>query len=439
MKPDLAKFLSGRGLPLVRELATARGVDAYVVGGCLRDLFLGREGRDIDIALSGGWREIPRDFAERTHGSFFWLDEERGHARVITRNLPDAATFDFAPLRGTGIVEDLTLRDFTINSLAVSLATEIVLLDPLEGETDIHRRIVRMCADRAFADDPLRLVRAFRFAAVLGFPIDDATRAAIPTHAAYLSNVSGERIRDELFQALQPDGAGRMLQEMAVAGVFGSIVPWKEGQPTHVVLQEGSERITRLEVLSSSLDALLGDHACTVSERLSGEIQQGITRLALMKLASWLSCLGIEPETASGRLKHGKAAQALLKIFCRLDTAAFRETEDDHYLRKRYRFFDEREPGGPELPLLALANGLIAERLCREFVTYWMESYIPRGKALLLNGDEIISLLHIPRGKAVGAALEMLRESQTMGLVCNRDAAVAFLRKKQLTTEEPMG
>lgn len=440
MKPELVKFLSGRGLSIVRELATARGVDAYVVGGCVRDLLLGRGGGDIDIVLSGGWRELPRDFAERTHGSFFWLDEERGHARVVTRNVPDAATFDFAPLRGTGIVEDLSLRDFTINTLAVPLTTDAVLLDPLGGGADIHRRVVRMCADRTFADDPLRLVRAFRFAAVLGFSIDAATRAAIPPHAARLDHVSGERIRDELFHMLQPDGAGRMLQDMAVTGVFGPIVSGRGGAPPPVVLQEGSERITCLEERCRSLDAMFGAHAGTVSERLSDEIQQGIARLALMKLASWLSLFGIEPKTAGGRLKLGKAAQALLEIYCRLDAAAFRETEDDPCrLRKRYRLFDEREPAGPELPLLALANGLIAEGSCRELVAFWAESYIPRGGTLLLNGDEIMSLLRIPRGRGVGEALEALREAQTVGLVCSRANAVAFLKKKLLTTHDPMG
>lgn len=439
MKPDLETFLRGPGLTVVRELATAHGVQAHVVGGCLRDLVLGRKGNDIDIALSGGWRELPREFAGRTGGSFFWLDEERGHARVVTRNLPDGATFDFAPLRGEGIVEDLTLRDFTINALAAPLTGDPVLFDPLGGEADIRRRVVRMCAERTFADDPLRLVRAFRFAAVLGFSLDDATRAAIPPHAARLGNVAGERIRDELFHALRPVGAGRMLQAMTDAGLLGAIFPWGAA-PSTGAPQEGRERIGHLEALSGSLGTILGVHSSAVAERLAGEVQQGVTRLALMKLATWLARIGIEPNTASGRLKLGKAAQALLEIYGRLDTAAFREAEaDPHRLRHCYRFFDECEPAGHELPLLALANGLIPEHRCRELVAYRIESYLPRGSALLLSGDEVMSLLGIPRGRAVGESLETLREAQAMGLVSSSSEAAAFLGKKQLTTDEPMG
>lgn len=440
MNPELEKFLCGHGLPLVRELAEAHGVNAYVVGGCLRDLFLGREGNDIDIALSGSWRELPREFASRTGGSFFWLDEERGHARVVNRNQSDVAIFDFAPLRGGAIAEDLTLRDFTINALAVPLTGETVLFDPLGGELDIRRRVVRVCANSAFSDDPLRLVRAFRFSAILGFSIDDVTRAAIPSHAARLESVAGERIRDELFHTLWPVGAGKSLQKMAVAGVLGSIFPPGTASPTLVALQEADERITRLEALCGCLDVLLGAHSRLVVERLTAEVQQGVARLAIMKLALWLSRVGIEPKAVSGRLKLGKAVEALLEIYGHLDTMAFRETEGGAcHLRNRFRFFDQWEPAGPELPLLAQAGGLIAENSCRELVAYWVESYIPRGNALLLSGDDVMALHKIPRGKAVGEALKILREAQAMGLARSRAEAAAFLRKKELTTGEPIG
>ncbi|HTY20068.1 MAG TPA: hypothetical protein VMC44_00395, partial [Geobacteraceae bacterium] len=79
------KFTERDDLCLISELAAGLGVDAYLVGGCLRDHILGRENNDLDFAISGAWEELPAAFAERLSGSFFWLDEERRQARIVRK------------------------------------------------------------------------------------------------------------------------------------------------------------------------------------------------------------------------------------------------------------------------------------------------------------------------------------------------------------------
>ena len=433
MESAIGTLLAGQGLPLVRELSIALRVQAYVVGGCLRDLLLARKGNDVDIALAGAWRELPSIFAERTGGTFFWLDEERGHSRVIVRDAAQHATVDFAPLRGESIVEDLALRDFTINALAVPLLGEESLIDPIGGLEDIRRKLIRTCAPTAFRDDPLRLVRAFRFATVLGFRIEKATLSLVPEHASLLLQVAGERIRDEFFQILQaPDAAGSM-RKMAENGLLSRILPNLAGE-------EAFGAVALVEKLCENPETLSGEHRCALlAARLQDEMQPGITVRTLLKLAAFLFLCDISHHEAGKRLKLGNAAQKLLGAYCRCGPQTLRGRRHKLSPGAMYHFFNDHEPAGIELPLLALALGLTAKNDSCELTEYYLTSYLPRTRELILSGDEIMALLGIPQGQIVGKAVNLLREAQATGLVITRDDAAAYLRKKLLTIDKPLG
>ena len=220
MESSISSFMETRHLTTLRRVATALGPRSYVVGGCLRDLMLDRKVNDVDIAVDGGTEALSRRLAGECGGTFFWLDQERGHSRVVIKGGGEIVTLDFAPLRGEDILADLALRDFTINALAIPLTGGQELIDPLGGEADIRAKVVRRCCESVFRDDPLRLVRAFRFAATLGFGIEAETLAAIPGHGILLANVAGERIRDELFRILQVPGAESFVRSMGDAGLL---------------------------------------------------------------------------------------------------------------------------------------------------------------------------------------------------------------------------
>ncbi|MDD2338645.1 MAG: CCA tRNA nucleotidyltransferase, partial [Geobacteraceae bacterium] len=123
---------------LLAALAEQFEVHVFLVGGCLRDVVMGRPIHDYDFVLSGAEEDLPVEFALRCGGYFFWLDRERRQARVVIGRGGDAFTFDFAPIRGTAIHDDLAFRDFTINALALPV-TRVAgsLLYPLHGLRDI--------------------------------------------------------------------------------------------------------------------------------------------------------------------------------------------------------------------------------------------------------------------------------------------------------------
>ncbi|BBA70635.1 CCA tRNA nucleotidyltransferase [Geobacter sulfurreducens] len=430
MDHRLLSFISAPLPSLIASLARQGGFGAWFVGGCIRDALLARPSNDIDIVVGPGGEDLPRAVAARIGGSFFPLDEERGHARVVLKG--EGANCDFAPLQGGTIAADLALRDFTINALAVSCGPGD-LLDPLGGAADLAQRVIRACSAGAFAADPLRIVRAYRFAAHLDFEIHAETLALIPDHAPLLATVAGERIRDELFRMLDLPRAVPYVLQMSRAGVTGAIFGADD-----LPADTAAGALDRVESLCRDLSAF-GTEAEPVRARLRQEVQPDITIRALAKLAAFLNGAGIPADIASQRLMLGKAATRLLELLCssaRLTWPAPAAAPDSHAL---FTLFRHREPAGCEQLLLPLAEGILPEDRCRHLAAYLTRHHIPRGGRLLLTGDDIMTLLGLPPGRQVGEAIELLRAAQSTGEVRTRAEAQRYLAKKQLTTPEPLG
>jgi tRNA nucleotidyltransferase/poly(A) polymerase len=166
------------------------GADAYVVGGAIRDLLLGREPADVDVACLD-----PLASARRVSPKVIRLGGEE-HLSAYRVVLPNHV-YDFAALLDGNIDSDLARRDFTVNAMAVDLASG-ALLDPHGGENDVRARRVRMVHAENFADDPLRTLKGVRMAVKYGMTIDEPTIDAIRAHADAILDVATERVMYEL-------------------------------------------------------------------------------------------------------------------------------------------------------------------------------------------------------------------------------------------------
>ena len=178
------------------------GVEAYVVGGAVRDELLGRQIVDIDVATPDP-EVAARIYAGLSKGALFPLSERHGAWRVAFK---DGTTVDFTPLAGT-IEDDLATRDFTINAIAQPVAGG-EHVDPLGGRADLESRTLRAVSESVFEDDPLRLLRAVRLEDELGFALDRATEELVRRHASLVADPAGERIVGEL-ERLSPAGFER--------------------------------------------------------------------------------------------------------------------------------------------------------------------------------------------------------------------------------------
>ena len=239
---------SPRAHEAARIVQTLRehGHSAYLVGGCVRDLVLGREPADYDVATSATPQEVMRIFPlTYAVGAQFGVvlvpidQEEADGARdgVHDKYAIEVATYrsdgDYSDGRHPDQVQfstearfDVQRRDFTINGLLLDPATHDVL-DFVGGLDDLKRKVVRTIGDphRRFDEDKLRMLRAVRFAARFGYAIDDATMAAIRERAAQIHQVSRERIRDEILKMLTEGRAKRAFELLDETGLLEQILP----------------------------------------------------------------------------------------------------------------------------------------------------------------------------------------------------------------------
>ncbi|HET7093641.1 MAG TPA: RNA nucleotidyltransferase, partial [Thermomicrobiales bacterium] len=224
------------------ERFAAAGETLYLVGGIVRDLLLGRDlPADLDFTTSAAPEVSQRLTNAAGADSIYLVGERFGTVGAVFGGAPDRVLVEITTYRRehypdatrfpvvrfeASLIDDLSRRDFTINAIAADALTgEIV--DPFGGEADIALGVLRAVGnpDERFAEDPLRLLRAARFVAQLGFRLDWETEAAMARHAADLRRISRERIYAELTKLLVGPFADYGLDALRRAGLLAEAIP----------------------------------------------------------------------------------------------------------------------------------------------------------------------------------------------------------------------
>ena len=193
---------------------------AYLVGGSIRDILLDRTPVDYDIAVLDNPDRFAKKMAALTHGKVVRIGKP---GKMITRVVADEKNFDITHV-STDIESDLRQRDFTINALAYSLSSGR-LIDCTGGLRDLADKKIRMVSGEVFKNDPVRLFRAYRIGAALGFEIEQHTCSAIKKNAALIQNSPGERIRAELFKTLLVQNSQLYISQMVGTGLLFAVFP----------------------------------------------------------------------------------------------------------------------------------------------------------------------------------------------------------------------
>jgi len=217
----------------VVEKLEKKGFQAYLVGGCVRDLIRGVEPGDWDIATNANPEEIknlfPKSFMNNKFGTVAIEEIEitpfRIEEKYTDKRHPDKVKW------AKTIEQDLARRDFTINSIALEFPISNFqfpkIIDPFNGQKDLDKRIIRAVgkAEDRFSEDALRMLRAVRFATCLGFSIETKTSKAIKKNAPWLQAISKERIRDEFLKIIMTDKAADGIELLKETGLLKYIVP----------------------------------------------------------------------------------------------------------------------------------------------------------------------------------------------------------------------
>lgn len=240
---DLQEFIGHPVFLKIRQAVDQVGMPAYVVGGFVRDKLMGRSSDDIDIVVIGDGIRVAEEFADLVgpgaHVSVFknfgtamvnYSDEKNWQVEFVGARKESYSNDSRKPRVESGTLEDDQLRrDFTINALAIGLNTENFgeMIDPFNGIKDLEQRIIRTPTDPqiTFSDDPLRMMRAIRFATQLNFQIEAKTYAAIAVNAHRISIVSQERIADELNKIMLAPKPSDGFMKLEETGLLRIIFP----------------------------------------------------------------------------------------------------------------------------------------------------------------------------------------------------------------------
>lgn len=202
----------------------------YIVGGVVRDMLLGKQEKitDLDLVVERAALPIARKVADKLGWAFYALDEGRDVARLVFTATGGAPLVcDVARMRGDTIEGDLLERDFTVNALALAYERlgEAHLIDICHGQEDLKKRLLRRVSGASLADDPVRMLRAMRFAVQLQFELEDQTLLQIKRMASTVTLTSPERIRDELWKILTTDAPTQALEAMQSVGLLSPVLP----------------------------------------------------------------------------------------------------------------------------------------------------------------------------------------------------------------------
>ena len=264
--------------------------EGYLVGGSIRDLFTKNcVFCDRDISIKGA-ENFARKIANKWDGTFIELDSENKIYRVV---LPDKINFlDISELQGNNIEEDLKRRDFTINAIAYDLAND-KFVDVTGGLKDLKNKVLRHIDDKNFEDDPLRILRAFRFNAVTGFKMTIELENALKKYLPLALNPAKERINYEIMKLFGGDFASGALLKMDEFGLLEKIFPcvteMKKVPPNthhhldlfhHVV-----ETVRQIEILYNKISGFEKEHLDAIDFG-------GFPRINHLKLAGFLHDIG---------------------------------------------------------------------------------------------------------------------------------------------------
>jgi len=435
---------------------------AYLVGGAVRDLLLERRPTDIDIAVENGAAAFAQDLAERIGARVVSIGK---HGLVNHRVTSRYILIDVTDLVDQSLESDLRRRDFTVNAMAVSLH-DGRLIDISGGREDIAGRHIRMVSEKAFVEDPLRLLRAFRLAGTLEFEIEANTLAAIRRHGQRINQPAGERLHAEFIQLLNCPASSEQIRAMSKSGLLTRLFPEMEPmqgclQNRHHDFDVSEHTLNAYAAVEDSLRTTAPAFAALRKRYRQAPFRK--TAVAILKYAALLHDIGKPSSrhegTDGGVHFHGHArhsaemAEAVHRRLCfskkeseqaqtiilnhgrPMDLLAAHKSQN---LRRKgiNRFYRECDPWTPEVLLHAWGDTMGKRRkpdaevdATLHFITGLIDDYFDRyrplaGKKPLVNGRDLMRHCGLAPSPIVGELLQSVEEERLAGRITTRREAL---------------
>jgi poly(A) polymerase len=455
-------------LGALHQAASAAAADVWFVGGTVRDRFLGRASPDVDVVAAGDVRALAADVADRAGKPWFALSHEFGAYRVVG----EGAHLDLAGLRGGGLEADLALRDFTMNAVALPV-TGGPVVDPFGGLDDLRAKRLVPVSARIFEDDPIRLLRAPRFAHTLGLRTAPELEDLVRREARRLPQAAAERILAEIALTLD---AGRSAAALCLWDSLGLLqVVFPEVARLRGVGQSDFHHLDALghtQETAERLDEILDSPGLwfpsawePLTERLTEPVDGVFSRAAALRLAAFLHDSG-KAETRSvqpdgrvlfwGHTQRGAslATEVCVRLRCSsavtsLITTVVREhlglgvleRQEGPPPRDVVRYLWATAPWEPEALILSLADRLATRgprsneehvrsqrTLADRLMAAWHRRRVdpPRPP---VTGDDLMAALGLPPGPLLGEVVREVALSFESGEASSGEQALEVARR----------
>lgn len=480
-------------LERIRSLLSAETMPVHLVGGTIRDALLGRPIHDIDLIVPVDAISLTFRLANVLGLPAYVLDDKRDVGRIMVPG--NGLTIDIARYRDQTLENDLRGRDFTINAMALPIdaQTTDAVIDLHHGLDHLRARRIHIIHPQSIDDDPVRALRAVRFASHLGFTLSDETSAAARAAGVLLpGHSSAERIRDELNRILSSRAPNIGIEMLHALGLLEIVLPdiarldgltqslpHFEDVYRHTLrvlhylaaiipLIGGTPAVADWEV---DIAQLLSPYREDLQSHLARETNGGTSGTLLLMWGGLLHDIGKQPTQTvepDGRIRFfghdevgAELAAKLLSSYSFSNESTKRVrtivaghmrplflANENHPPSRRsvYRYFRNLHEAGLDVALLSFADHLAThdgpgDRTTWEslltvisglFDVYFHQYEVAVAPPRLLDGKAIMTILDKPPGHEIGRLLRLLEEAQATGEVTSHEEAITFIRQQAL-------
>lgn len=415
--------------------------EAYVVGGFLRERWFGKLSPDIDLLVSRNAIGGTKILANYLKKPWFPLDEKRDIARLI---LSDQATLDIAVFAGKSLEEDLIRRDITINAMAMPLSAELFdldipfeklpIIDPTGAVYDLKNGYIRGLSKQNFIEDPLRILRVFRFCATYGFSIEEKTLRWMEALNKKVPIPAAERILQELDKLIAAPYVKKSILQMIHTGVLKELIievnDWDFNEWTLLL-----DRWKKLEQVDMLINIWETEHIEQLKTYFNQELSKGQNRFHLMKWSlifaerkqsDWMSF--------SRRLKMTNKVIQFVNLLIKNHKNLLNLIRTGADTLKRHHFFIQCHDVVPALILQAVCREEINLEKEKAIILQLLNEYFdplnpvshPRS---CMNGDELQKIFKLKPGPLIGELIKRLQEAQALNLFQTKAEALDYIKE----------
>jgi tRNA nucleotidyltransferase/poly(A) polymerase len=400
----------------------------YLVGGYIRDLLLGKESSDIDIIVDAPTSTV-KALAHFLNATVFYLRKREIYARVMI--MREGRRIDVSFINEENFKEELERRDFTINSMAINITKlfkdeDDFFIDYFNGLKDIDDKVIRQTNPNVFEEDPIRVLRAFRFKNLLGFEIEKETMKNLKTHKSELDKVSPERMRDEFFRITLMDN--KILYDLYENEILTEIFPHLDFEFLEMALTNLDEAISKPEKYFKQ-EEVREVFVNFWNEPVGKEVFHIQTfKLALLSFGEETPALFIRKKF-NASLRTCTKVQNVIFAFKYLKNS-FEEGQDILSIDFIGTFFRTYKKETIEAYLLLTFYYKNSKKFPKKEVLDFISLFVKnRFKSLVISGNEIVKDYGLTPSPFVGDLLMYLKAHQILEKIKTKEDAKALIDK----------